>query len=136
MESAGEKSENRSPRISIFPLIDLGTKCRHGPRSNILAESGPLVVTVNAAVASAQIDDVRIFGIGRHVSALASARGKPIAWSDLAVIGAAQHGRASAILLRAVYDIGKLVVSNHMIELRRGLVVPRAPGLAAVETDR
>src|SRR5205807_5242508 len=36
----------------------------------------------------------------------------------------------------AVDDVGKLVVGNHVIELRRWLVVPGAPGLATVEADR
>ena len=116
-------------------LINLGTECRYGPRSNILAKSGPLVEAVNATVSPTQIDDIRILGIGRHISTFASARGKPIAWSDLAVIGSAWHRSASAILLRAVHDVGELVVGDHMIELCRGLVVPRTPSLAAVETD-
>ena len=52
------------------------------------------------------------------------------------MIGAAEHGGASTILLRAVHHIRKLVVGDHMIKLCRGLVVPRAPGLAAVQADR
>src|SRR5580700_3329495 len=132
---SGGKNENRGPRVPIFALINLGTKCRHRPRSYILAESGSPVVTANRTVGSAQIDDVRILGIGRHVSTLAPARGKPITRGDLIVIGTAGHGSASAILLRAVHDVGKLVVGDDMIELCSGLVVPRAPGPAAVQAD-
>src|SRR5258706_13095625 len=52
------------------------------------------------------------------------------------MIGAAGHSRASAILLRSVDDVWKLVVGSHVIELCCGLVVPGAPGLAAIEADR
>src|ERR1039458_3181763 len=132
---SGRKKQNRCPRITIFALIDLGTKCWYGPGGNILAEARPPVVTGNAAVGLTQINDVRVFRIGRHVSALASTRGKPIACSNLAVVCAAYNGRASTIRLRAIYDVRELIVSDHMVELCCGLVVPRAPSLAAVEAD-
>ena len=51
------------------------------------------------------------------------------------MIGPAGDGGASAILLRAVHDVRKLVVGDDMIELCGWLVVPGAPGLAAVEAD-
>jgi hypothetical protein len=52
------------------------------------------------------------------------------------MVGAAENGSASAILLRSVHHVGKLVVGDHVVELCGGLVVPCAPGLAAIETDR
>ena len=51
------------------------------------------------------------------------------------MIGAAEHCGASAILLRPINDIRKLIVSSHMVDLCRRLVVPRAPGMAAIEAD-
>src|SRR5437016_4249478 len=48
------------------------------------------------------------------------------------VLAAARSGRRTAVLLRAVHPVRKLVVRHDVIELRRWLVVPRAPRLAAV----
>src|SRR6266404_5704520 len=45
--------------------------------------------------------------------------------SDLAVLAPAGHAGRAALLLCAVDPVGKLVVGDDMVELRRGLVVPR-----------
>ena len=41
------------------------------------------------------------------------------------MIGTAGHGGTAAVLLRAVNVVGKFVVGDDVIELRRRLVVPR-----------
>src|SRR5207249_8113717 len=41
----------------------------------------------------------------------------------------------AALLLPAVDPIRKLIVGDHVVELRGRLVVPRAPGLAAVDRN-
>src|SRR5207244_1640174 len=54
---------------------------------------------------------------------------------DLAVIAAARHARRARVLLGAVHPVGEGVIRDHVVELRRGLVVPTAPGTAIVERD-
>src|SRR5712692_315343 len=49
-----------------------------------------------------------------------------------AVTAAAWRGYRIAVLLRSVYPVGKLVIRHHVIELRRRLVEPGAPSVAAV----
>src|SRR6266704_4717914 len=56
----------------------------------------------------------------------------PIMKIQRTVPAAAWRCHRIAILLRAIYPVRKLVVRHHVIELRRWLVEPRAPGLPAV----
>src|SRR2546423_1840540 len=56
----------------------------------------------------------------------------PVAEGDSAVIAAAENVDAAAILLRAIDVVWKIIVDGHVVELRRRLVVPTAPGAAAV----
>src|SRR5260370_17257864 len=51
---------------------------------------------------------------------------------ERAVTAPAWRSYRTAIVLRSVHPVGKLVVCCHVIQLRRWLVVPRTPGLAAV----
>ena len=59
----------------------------------------------------------------------------PIAKCDLAKVAAAGDADASTFLLAAINPVRKLIVSDHVIELRGWLVVPGTPGLAAIHAD-
>ena len=59
----------------------------------------------------------------------------PLAERDLAVVAAARDAHGAALLLASVDVIGELVVGGDVVELGRGLVVPGAPGGAAVDGD-
>src|SRR3989442_168198 len=59
----------------------------------------------------------------------------PRAHGALAVIAAARHVRGARPLLAAVIPVREPAIGRHVIELRRGLVVPAAPRLAAVDGD-
>ena len=59
----------------------------------------------------------------------------PLAKSDFAVVAAAQRACGAALLLRAVHPVRKSIVGGHVIKLRGRLVVPRAPGCAAIHAD-
>ena len=59
----------------------------------------------------------------------------PFAETDLAVVAAAHRAGGAALLLRAVNPIRKAVVGRDVINLRGRLVVPGAPGCAAVHAD-
>src|SRR5207245_11625714 len=74
-------------------------------------------------------------GVGRAVAALARAQPRPAAEGDRAEVAATRHPGGPRILLGAVDTVGEGVVRNHVVELSRGLVVPAAPGAAAVERD-
>src|SRR5258706_16305248 len=59
----------------------------------------------------------------------------PVAKNNLPIIAAAMGRHGAAFLLRAVNPVRKTIVSRDVIELRRWLVVPTAPRLAAVHAD-
>src|SRR5690242_3999785 len=73
--------------------------------------------------------------VHRHIPVLLGADGMPIAEVDLAVVAAARDAGRSALLLAAIDSVREGVVGADVIELRGGLIVPRAPGLAAVDRD-
>src|SRR4029077_10618032 len=60
---------------------------------------------------------------------------RPLAHGDLSGRPAAPDARRSAFLLSAADAVRKRVVRAHVVELRRRLVVPGAPRLAAVHRD-
>ena len=63
--------------------------------------------------------DVAIFVAGIHRP--------PIMRVQRTVPAAARSGRRTAVLLRTVHPVRKLVIRHHVIELPRWLVVPRTP---------
>src|ERR1700690_3255687 len=129
------KNQHWTPGAPIFTVVDLRIPNNRGPGTNILTEAGAFVKACSTPITIAQIDNVRVVGIDDDISALAWARGEQIARCDLPMIGVANDGSRSAILLRAIHDIGKLIVGSYVVKLRRGLVVPGAPGSAAIEAD-
>ncbi len=86
-------------------------------------------------VSLAPIDNVGIVGINSDVAVLEHAGQAPIAKRDFAVIASAFRGDASGFLLCAVNPVGETIVGGDVIELRGGLVVPTAPGIAAIHAD-
>src|SRR6266852_9478182 len=56
----------------------------------------------------------------------------PIMKIQRTVLAAVWSCRRTAVLLRAVHPVRKLVIRHHVIELPRRLVVPGTPTLAAV----
>src|SRR6185437_7658960 len=56
--------------------------------------------------------------------------------ADLAERTSTGDGERAAILLAAVDPVGIPVIGGDLVDLGRLLVVPRAPGSTAVETDR
>ena len=80
----------------------------------------------------AAVDQIGIQRIGRDVAVFLDPHRMPFAEGDLPVIAAARDARRAALLLAAADAVGKGIVGGDVIELGRGLVVPGAPGLAAV----
>src|SRR6185437_5491059 len=83
----------------------------------------------------AAIDDVGVERIGRDVAVLLDAHRVPIAQRDLPVIAAAGDADRAAFLLRGVDVVGEFVVGDDVVRRRGRLVVPGAPGLAAVDAQ-
>src|SRR5262249_20278385 len=77
-------------------------------------------------------DDVGVERIGGDVAVLLDADGLPVAAGDLPERAAAEDRRRTALLLAAVDPVGERVVGDDVVDLRGRLVVPRPPGLAAV----
>src|SRR5277367_5756537 len=83
----------------------------------------------------AAVNQIGMQRVGRDVSIFFGADRMPIAKSDFAPVAAAGGAGGAAFLLAAVYPVGKLIVGDEVVELRAGLVVPTAPGFAAVDGD-
>src|SRR5438045_2672530 len=80
-------------------------------------------------------DDVRIERIGDDVTVLLSRDWLPVAERDLAFLTAALGSNRAAFLLPAVKPVRKRVVCADVIQLRRRLVIPRAPRCPAIHRD-
>src|SRR5262249_8211310 len=96
---------------------------------------GESVDLAGGAVVARELAAVHPGGVGRvggHVAVLLDADGVPLAERDLAVVAAAADAGRAALLLTAAHAVRERVVRAHVVELRRRLVVPGAPGLAAV----
>ena len=81
------------------------------------------------------IDDVGIEGIGYDVPVLDRTDRMPVAKRDLAVVAASGDADRTAFLLARADSIRECVGDADVVELRRRLVEPRAPGRAAVDRD-
>ena len=115
---------------------------RHGAQDPVVAGAQRLgcdVLRLAGALVEAHhpaaVDDVRVERVGGDVGVLVGADADPVAKRDLAAVAAAGGADGAALLLAAVDPVGKLVVGRDVVELGRGLVVPGAPGAAAVDRD-
>ena len=88
------------------------------------------------AVVAVGVKDVGIGGVGRDEAGFPAGHREPVPGSDLTQIAAAARAHDAAVLLAPVDPIGESVVHGDFVHLRGGLVVPGAPGVAAVEADR
>src|SRR5712664_3270059 len=118
------KDDRQRARIAILAAANgFGRNLR--VLANILSRSSEPVA----------IENVRIERIHGDVAVLENAGKPPIAESNFAVIAAAHRRDGTAFLLRTVDPIRKTIVGGHVIKLRGWLVVPSAPGRAAIDAD-
>ena len=120
----GREGERGCPRIAIFALRNVCTEDGHGPRGNVLGKGALPVPAGDSAIAAAFVNYVGVFGVDGEVATFGSASGEPIARCDLVVIGAAEHGCGTTVLLSAIDGVGKAIVGGYVVELRCRLVVP------------
>ena len=104
--------------------------------------AGAVVVALQRPAAArraadrADVEDVRVPRIHRHVAALPGAGDAAVRPGDGAVVGARRHADAGVVLLGAVDEVvGRAAVGVHRVELRGELVVDGAPRGAGVERD-
>ena len=83
----------------------------------------------------AAVHDVGVERVGRAVAVLLEASRVPLAQGDLAVRATARHAGGAAFLLSAAEPIREGAIRGDVEHLRGGLVVPGAPGGAAVHGD-
>src|SRR5258708_1290662 len=81
----------------------------------------------------ATVDDVGVERVGRDVPVFDDAHGVPIAGGDRAVIATTGDADRTALLLASADFIWKRGGDCDVIDLRSGLVIPGAPGSAAVD---
>src|SRR5579884_1660378 len=106
-----------------------------GPRTHAAIFAGAHVVAQENAEVAAAVGDVRVSRLRRDERALSVRNGQPQIRRYRTVTRRRRAARRSLVLLRAVNVIRKIVVERDVIELPRGLVVLRTPGLAAVGGD-
>ena len=80
-------------------------------------------------------DNLRIERIGDDIAVFFGRHRLPIAKRNLACVAATSNSDRAAFLLPAVKPIRKSIVRAYVIELRGGLVIPRAPRFATVHGD-
>src|SRR4051794_22701431 len=103
-------------------------------RSDILNLPGA-PVEARDFIASGPINDVVVQWVRRDIAVLDHADGMPVSKSDFTVIAATGDADRTALLLPTTNFVRESVHDADVIDLRRGLVVPRTPGLAAIHTD-
>src|ERR1700687_1189812 len=82
------------------------------------------------------VHHIRVQRIWNGITAFSRTNRKPVALHDLSVVSAAGDACRAAVLLWPVHPAWKPVICRDPIKLSCRLVVPCAPGLAAVEADR
>ena len=104
--------------------------------------AGAVVVALQRPAAArraadrADVENVRVPRIHRHVAALPGAGDAAVRPGDGAVVGARRHADAGVVLLGAVDEVvGRAAVGVHRVELGGELVVDGAPRGAGVERD-
>src|SRR5579862_4808632 len=85
--------------------------------------------------AAGTVDDVGVERIGSDVAVLDGADRMPVAIGDLAIVATARDADRAALLLSGADPIGEGGRGAHVVELRRRLIQPAAPGLTAVHGD-
>src|SRR5437879_4782761 len=81
------------------------------------------------------VNEVRILRVGSGHAVFLDADRMPIVESDLAIHAAAIDACGTGILLTAAQAVGERVVGGHVVHRGGRLVVPAAPGFAAVRRE-
>src|SRR5215472_8267605 len=131
----GREDYRRSPCKTECGFCRIAAKAADCLRRDDLGLAGTLVIAEQLAEGAAAVEDVGIAWVGSDVTALARTGRMPVAKGDGTIVAAAGGFYAARILLRAVDVVRKLVINRYMVELRRRLVVPGAPDLAAIDAD-
>ena len=120
------------PGLAILIVLRAVPRVVLRPHRDVLLLLAVPIEPGDDASARAGIDNVGVARIGNDVTALSAARVIPVLPPDVAFIAAAGDADRRVVLLRAVEVIEKTIIGGHVIELRRGLGVLAAPGLAAI----
>ena len=140
--AAGRRFPERVRREVHDVRIDGGEDHRRGAqrpeirgadrcRRDVLNLAGLAVVSRDLAA----VDDVGVQRIGHGVAVFLDADRMPLAERNHPVAAAAGDAGRAALLLAAADAVRERVVGVDVVHLRRRLVVPGAPGLAAVDRD-
>src|SRR5579872_22866 len=124
----------RVQRREHYRLGALGAVLAAAQRNgcDILHLSRAPVVPGNFGAAGA-VNNVGIERVGSDIAILDGAHGVPVAEGDFAVVTPAQGAHGAAFLLPGANFVGEGVAGADVVELRRGLVVPGTPALAAID---
>ena len=128
-EAVPELPGPHSP-VVLGPHVDEA----HLPGAMVVALERP--AAARRAADGADVEDVGVLRVHRHVAALPGAGDAAVLPGDGAVVGARRHADAGVVLLGAVDEVMRgAAVGVHGVELGGELVVDRAPRGAGVERD-
>src|SRR6185312_7873527 len=94
-----------------------------------------MVQAAQIAVVVAPIDDIGVQRVRYDIAGFETGGGFPVALGNARTTRSASDAHAGIVLLRTEDTIRKSIVGRHPVDLRRGLIVQRAPVLAAVKAD-
>src|SRR5712692_9606198 len=119
------KDKRQSPGAAVLSRV-------RQRRLDVLVFAGPQAKSSDRSA----VNGVGIEWVGLDVAVFAaSLDGTPVVRVQRRIQTPAGRGGGAAVLLRAVDPVRKTAVGDDVVELARGLVVPRTPRLAAAHGD-
>ena len=106
------------------------------PRHDRASQTVGRIQLVNQPLIAAAVHVARVLGAHTHVRAFAARAFGPLANADATTVALRLDDHRTVVLLAAVQLVRKAVIHRHVIKLRRGLIVLRAPTLATIQRDR
>jgi len=120
----------------VFDIAGSPADWVHRPRVDRLLLVGAMIEPRDFSAIRAGVYDLGIDRVGRDIPTLPPTNVVPVGPINRAIRAGAGDGNGGVVLLSAVNSIRKAVVGNHMVELRRWLVVLAGPGFSVIDRNR
>ncbi len=124
------------PVEAVFRLVGRLRQVHLRVRHDVARQPVLLVQLVDEPLVAAPVHITRALPAHADVGTLAPRAVVPLALGDHEAVGARLDDHRRVVLLSRVELVRKVVVDRHVVELRRRLVVLRAPALPAIQRDR
>ena len=129
-------TDRRGPVEAVARLVGGLRQVHRRPRHDVARQAGHLIQFVDQPLITAAVHAARLLRPDTDVGALAARTIPPVAHVDHRTVAAAANDHAAVVLLTGIQLVREIVIGGDVIELRRGLVVLRAPAVAAIHRHR